>query len=220
MKGLYDITNTSTVTEFVEAYIDHGLGSMTKNDFEVWIFSRIIQMPKYKGKSNYELSIAMHIPESKIKRLRYEAALKAPIKSEEAYKKDVQKILKNASLRCREKKIVFQVEDVMLKMYITSILKRDGRTIDSSFNPELVVVHTDDFQYLAQAVCSNEELKNVMDEAKKAVKDDAKKEVTWNDIMGWVVEGTVSSITNGAVSAAIDLSPMGIVKTIKKLLKT
>ena len=208
------------INVIIKKYIEKGFGSMNKNDFEVWIFGQLLKMKEYEGKNNYELSIALHIPENKIKRLRYEAALKAPIKSEEEYKKDVQIILMNASLRCREKKIVFQVEDVMLKLYITSILKRDGRAIDSSFNPELVVIHTDDFQYLAQAVCSKEELKDVMNEAKKAVKDDAKKEVTWNDIMGWIVEGAVSGVANGAVSVAIDLSPMGIIRTIRKLLKT
>ena len=192
---------------------------MNKNDFEVWIFGQLLKMKEFEGKNNYELSIALRIPETKIKRLRYEAALKAPIKSEEEYKKDVQKILSNASLRCREKKIVFQVEDVMLKMYITSILKKDGRAIDSSFNPELVVIHTEDFRYLAEAVCSEKELKNLMDEAKKTIKNDAKKDVTWNDIMGWVVEGAVSGVASGAVSAAIDLSPMGILNTIKKVIK-
>lgn len=205
--------------DIIQNYLNRGFGSMNKNDFEVWIFGQILEMDNYKGKNNYELSLLLHIPETKIKRLRYEAALKAHIKSEEEYKEDVQKILKKASLRCQEKKIVFQVEDVMLKKYITSILKRDGRTIDSSFNPELVVIHTNDFQYLAKAVCSEKELKKVMDEAKKAVKNDAKKDITWNELMGWVVEGAVSGIASGAVSAAIDLSPMGIVKIIKKMTK-
>ena len=64
-----------TLQDFVEWYCEEkGFGSMNKNDFEVFIFSRLLQIERFKGKSNYDLSILLHIPESKIKRLRYEAA--------------------------------------------------------------------------------------------------------------------------------------------------
>ena len=209
-----------TIQKYIIDYINRGFGSMNKNDFEVFIFGKLLDMDGYRGKSNYELSLLLHIPETKIKRLRYESALKAPAKSEEENNQAIREILKKASLRSREKKIVFQVEDVMLKMYITSILKKDGRTIDSSFNPELVVIHTEDFQYLAQAVCPQKEIDKLMNEAKKAIKKDVKKDVTWNDIMGWVIEGTVSGIASGVVTAGIDLTPMGIIKIIKNVLKS
>lgn len=209
-----------TLQKYIKNYLVRGFGSMNKNDFEVFIFGQLLDMDGYKKKNNYELSLLLHIPETKIKRLRYESALKAPAKSEKENKQATREILKNASLRSREKKIVFQVEDVMLKMYITSILKKDGRTIDSSFNPELVVIHIDDFQYLAQAVCPQKEIDELMHEAKKAIKDEGKKDVTWHDIMGWVIEGSISGIAGGVVTAGLDLTPMGIVKIIKNVLKS
>ena len=49
---------------------------MNKNDFEVAIFNYLITKDEnFIGKSSYELSIALKIPISKIKRLKYEAEL-------------------------------------------------------------------------------------------------------------------------------------------------
>ena len=60
----------------IDQYIERGFGSMNKNDFEVFIFGQMLEMPSYKGKTNYELSLLLRIPESKIKRLRYESSLR------------------------------------------------------------------------------------------------------------------------------------------------
>ena len=97
---------------FIHNYIKRGFGSMTKNDFEVFIFGQILSMKEYKGKSNYELSILLRIPESKVKRLRYESALRYSDPMID-YKQAVYNLLDKAQLRAQDKKIVFQVEDIM-----------------------------------------------------------------------------------------------------------
>ena len=198
----------------IEKYLERGFGSMNKNDFEVFIFGQILTMTPYKGKNNYELSLLLHIPETKIKRLRYESALKTATTTD-IYKQKVYDLLDRAVLRGEDKEIVFTVEDVMLKQYISSVLKKEGRMIDSSFNPELVVIHIADFQYLANEVCPSEELDKLM----KQAKDAAKKEIDWRDIMGWIIEGTASGTAGAAVSSIIDLTPMGILRTISNILK-
>mgnify|MGYP003296971562 CR=1 FL=1 len=53
-----------------------GFGSMTKNDYEVFIFNELLKTSDYEGKSDFEISIKLKIPQSKVKRLRYEAALR------------------------------------------------------------------------------------------------------------------------------------------------
>lgn len=211
--------NNSDLMTVISKYIDRGFGSMTKNDFEVWIFGTLLQMPQYKGKSNYELSLLLRIPETKVKRLRYESALKN-VKPNTNYKDEVYKLLNEVQLRINDRKIVFQVEDVMIKSYISSILKQNGRMLDSSFNPELIVLHLDDFQYLAKEVYPNGDVENVLKNAKELLKDTAKKEITWHDVMGWVVEGAVSGVASGVTSAVVtNLTPLGIVETIKKVIK-
>ena len=200
---------------FIEQYIERGFGSMNKNDFEVLIFGEILEMPRYKGKNNYELSLLLRIPESKIKRLRYETALRCSSKEAKDYKLEAYQLLSNAVLRGRDKKVVFVVEDVMLKLYITSILKKEGRTIDTSFNPEMVVIHIDDFHILLEAVCDIKEVKILFDKAEKAVK----KKVEWSDITKFIVKGVLSSATNTITSGILtNLQPMGIWNVIKNVI--
>lgn len=196
----------------IKIYLKRGWGSMNKNDFEVFIFSRLLLIDKYKGKSNYELSIMLHIPESKIKRLRYESALKhADINTD--YAKKVYDLLEHAQLRANDRRIVFQTEDIMVKSYISSILKSNGRMLDSSFNPELIVLHLDDFQYLAEAVYPQGEADRVLAKGKELSK--SKNKITWNTIMGWVVQGTIKGTTSAIIT---NLSPGGIIKTIQDAL--
>ena len=76
-----------------------------------------------------------------------------------------------------------------------------------------MVIHIDDFQYLAKNVYSPKELDNLMRLAKKVTKKDA----GWDDITGWIVEGAISGIASGVISTAIDLTPAGLVKTINRL---
>ena len=64
-----------TLNEVISKYLEKGFGTMNKNDFEVWIFHYLLEH-ELQGKKNYEISIALKIPESKVKRLRYEAELK------------------------------------------------------------------------------------------------------------------------------------------------
>lgn len=202
-----------SINTFIEQYISRGFGSMTKNDFEVFIFNRLLSMPEYQGKDNYSLSILLRIPESKIKRLRYESALKYG-DGKVNYKEKVKALLTCAQLRGGDRKIVFQVEDVLLKSYISSVLKKDGRSIDTSFNPELVVIRLEDYYYFLSEVYSSDEVNSLMSKAKQA----AQREVTWKDITQWVVEGAAGGVADGLVSSAtINLSPLGIINTICRL---
>ena len=59
----------------LDVYLNRGFGSMNKNDFEVFIFSQLLDK-RFLGYNDYKISIELKIPISKIKRLRYEASLK------------------------------------------------------------------------------------------------------------------------------------------------
>ena len=199
---------------FIDKYLERGFGSMNKNDFEVWIFNEMLQMDEYKNLGNYDLSLKLHIPESKIKRLRYESSLRYSAKSKDDYKQDVRKLLQQAQLRAADKKIVLQVEDVMLKLYVSSILKQSGRSVDSSFNPELVVIHINDFQYLAESIFTKDEVEEILSEAKKS----SKVGVDWSKIMEIVISGAISGVASGVTSMVIHLTPASIVNTLKSFI--
>jgi hypothetical protein len=127
--------------------------------------------------------------------------------------------LENAKLRNDGKKIIFQVEDVLLKSYISSILKKEGRILDSSFNPELVVINVDDFESLVKEIYGEKDIDKILKEAQKLTKDPSKK-IQFKEVMGWVVAGAVEGVTSGITSSVItNLTPTGIINTITKVLK-
>lgn len=192
--------------DLLELYLKRGFGSMNKNDFEVFLFGKIIEFPNYKGKNNYDLSLALKIPETKIKRLRYESALRNNNYDEEHYKDSVRELLKNSQLRGEDNKILFQVEDVMLKLYISSILKKEGRMIDHSFNDEVLVIRIEDYEHLLKAVY--DEI-TVNQELKKAQKTFGK-EITWAKILEWTIQGMASGLISAASSNMVNLSLQGI----------
>lgn len=165
-----DIKISDNVSTLVQKYIAKGFGSMVKNDFEVFIFAQLLTMPQYAGKNNYDLSLLLQIPETKIKRLRYEAALR--YSSSKDYKALAKKVLQSAQLSSKDKKIMFTVEDVMLQKYIISLLKEDGRSIDSSFNSELLVIHLNDLRYLLEKLYEPKDVDDFMKKAKKILKED------------------------------------------------
>lgn len=121
---------------FIKDYLSHGFGTMTKNDFEVYIFYWLINNHEdYKDKSDYEVSVNLRIPISKVKRLRYEANLKYPTLNDDTAKKSITDLLKKCKYRdTKEGGISFVNNDKLLREYLQNYLNRQGRFFDSSFN--------------------------------------------------------------------------------------
>ncbi len=143
------INSKSSVEEFVRAYVQRGFGSMNKNDFEVWIFSQLMQ-ERLRGKSNYDISLELRLPESKVKRLAYEAQLRYP--SGVSYKEQLSEALRKAKMSKDNNYLCFPIENIALRNYLSNILKNKGSYIDSSFNSEIVKINVEDFAIILEAV--------------------------------------------------------------------
>ena len=137
---------------------------MNKNDFEVYIFNEIITDPKYAGKNDYDLSIALAIPQPKVKRMRYEANLKYSRKNDEAYNQQFRELLIKAKPQAvnNGKAVKFCMEDKGLYLYIDNLLKKDGRFGDRSFNSELMVISTEDLAFLLEKTILTESEKQAI----------------------------------------------------------
>ena len=128
----------------IEKYIERGFGSMNKNDFEVAIFNEWMKSEGHR-KSNYEISLALRIPETKVKRLKYEAELKYGNNQDEILKTRLEELLQNANFKAESKKLVFLIDNQMLRNYLDGKLKAKGCFSDRSFNSEIVSVNAKDF---------------------------------------------------------------------------
>ena len=65
---------SSQKDDFINICINR-FGSMTKNDYEVALFHEMLRAG-LNDKTDFQISLLLHIPETKIKRLRYEATLR------------------------------------------------------------------------------------------------------------------------------------------------
>jgi len=140
-----------TIQDALDAYLQRGFGSMNKNDFEVWIFHQLLQST-LKGKSNFIISRELRIPESKVKRLRYEANLRYYDENDgkQPFLDAFKTILKNATVKKDGQKISFAIEDTYIRKQLEADLKQSGRFLDSSFNSEIVTMSQDDLFYLIE----------------------------------------------------------------------
>ena len=155
--------------DFIKDYLSHGFGTMTKNDFEVYIFHWLINNhDDYKDKSDYEVSVNLRIPISKVKRLRYEANLKYPTLNDDTAKKSITGLLKKCKYRnTKEGGISFVISDKLLREYLQNYLNRQGRFFDSSFNSNIVSIAPADFIFILDNFLLN-------DDDKKSILKDAK----------------------------------------------
>lgn len=167
--------------KFIDWYIKKGFGSMTKNDFEVFIFNQWIS--QNQKKTDYEISRLLRIPESKVKRLRYEASLVyAQQNNEQDLKAEFQDDLSKAKYQKESDKLCFVVRNKMVRQYINDILEQHGRYLDSSLTSSSVSIYIDDFIFLIEKL---ELVKK--DEILAYAKEESQKDKdfpqTWNEII-------------------------------------
>lgn len=145
------ITQLKGVNEFIEECFQR-FGSMTKNNYEVALF-HLLMRSGYNEKSDFEMSVHLQIPESKVKRLRYEACLvypQSPNLSDDYYKEVLAKLLLNRKYRVHNERIQFSISDKHIRLYINDVLNKDNRFADSSFNANIVSLTPADLLFLLE----------------------------------------------------------------------
>ena len=161
--------------DFLEVYLERGFGSMNKNDVEVLVFRILLDKVQndnplgLKGLSDYVISVRLKIPESKVKRLRYEAELKYPISTDEQKKKMLLDVLNRVQYKKDKEKIQILVSNKMLRLYISDLLSQGGRFFDTSFNSNIVSIDIDDFCFMLNDIYSPEEVNEIIKAAKKSL---------------------------------------------------
>lgn len=147
-------------------------GSMNKNDYEVALFTLLLRSG-WNKKTDFDISCMLKVPETKIKRLRYESNLVYP--NNENLKEQLKDLLKKAKYRMTDSnKIQFLIVDKLLRQYANNILEERGSFADSSFNSSIVSVTPEDMMLLLGYVTdketneTNEILQNAKEELRKS----------------------------------------------------
>lgn len=137
--------------EFLKRYFNRGFGNMTKNDFEVLIFDLLKNIdPAGKNNSIHQWSIDLRIPESKVKKLLYEANIIYHDYDENTLRQEFFAHLASnfTKFSSDNKKIQFAVENPTLRSMIDADLKSLGYFADASFNKEIVSIELKAFSAL------------------------------------------------------------------------
>ncbi len=168
------------IEKVINNYLSRGFGSMNKNDFEVWIFNYLLNNT-LKGQSDNVISRKLRIPESKVKRLRYEAELKNP-HNDEYYKERFYEILNNRVYKTvNENLIQFSIKDKAIRLYLDDKLEEQGSYADSSFNSDIVTLTASDLLLLIADFENKDDLikkiKESRDKNKKDLPADTKEKL-------------------------------------------
>ena len=173
----YQNWNDSFKNAFLKECID-GFGAMNKNNYEVAIFNLLINND-FKGKSDFEISTILRIPESKVKRLRYEADLVYP-KTDEVLKGELYNLLKGGSFKLTQERIQFSIPNKMLRLYLHDLLLQNNRFADGSYNSSIVSLTANDLNELLKAINLTEEDKHLLIKSIKEKLSDSQKELPKN----------------------------------------
>ena len=179
--------------ELIERYLVKGFGSMTKNDFEVAIFNELLKDDEYKELSDYKLSVKLRIPESKVKRLRYEVNLKYP--KDENYTQKFLDLLSKSKVYNEGKTIKIIVEDKSIRQYIKDKMYENNMIIDTSFNSDLIITNIDDLKDIVELLLGEKKSESVIARYNKEVTKDKAKQ-TFKEVLLEILNGCASGVTS------------------------
>jgi len=132
-------------SEFLDSYLKFGLGSMPKSDIDALVMS-LIDRYGYNGSGpmaklgNQAASEKLRTPIAKVKKLRYDAALKFSGDVEDQAKGRLLAALANASIEPQSDKICLIIEDALAKNWLQGQLKQKQQIFDHPFNSEIIRV--------------------------------------------------------------------------------
>ena len=195
------ITNKSSVSEAIQAYLKHGFGTMTKNDFEVWIFHQLL-CGELRGKTNREISIDLRIPDSKVKRLRYEADLKWGNPDDDStYHDALVNVISRARLVKGRTQILLVIEDTALLKYLDAKMKNANVVWDKSFNSENIYIDFEQYETFCKEVLTKE-YQETINFLNDKFKDKPTLAKFFNKFKDKTYDEVITELTEGAVTVA------------------
>lgn len=169
--------------EFLDNYLKFGLGSMPKSDIDALVM-HLLDCYGLNGSgpmanySNQTVSERLKTPVSKVKKLRYDAALKFGGRIEDQAMGRLLAALSKATIELEGEKICLIIEDTLAKNCLQGQLKIHQHIFDYSFNTEIVKVSASGLFQVLQTVFDKDEIENFKkgyEQAKKEVNVEKRK---------------------------------------------
>jgi hypothetical protein len=196
--------------DFLENYLKFGLGSMPKSDIDALVM-HLLDLYGDDGSgplaihSNQTVSERLKTPVSKVKKMRYDAALKFGGRIEDQAMGRLLAALSKASLEPDGEKVFLIIEDSLAKNWLQGQLKIHQHIFDHSFNTEIVKVSVAGLFQVLESVFDPAEI------AKFRTGYDAAKKKKSSEERVAAFKGVAKKFAEGAAKAAGG----GVVKVLK-----
>ena len=197
----------SFADEFLVNYLKFGLGSMPKADIDALVMALLDRYGDSRSGpmaplSNQTVSERLRTPVSKVKKLRYEAALKFGGRVEDQAQGRLLASLANATLEPEEDKVRLIIEDSLAKNWLQGQLKAHQQIFDHPFNTEIIRVSSSGLFAVLDTLFDKKQLsefKNGYDGAKKN-KDAAQRVRLFKLLARKFAEGAAEAAGGGVVA--------------------
>ena len=193
--------------KFLENYLKFGLGSMPKSDIDALVMHLldlygVDDVGPLAIHSNQKVSEHLKTPVSKIKRLRYDAALKFGGSVEDQAMGRLLAALSKASLEPEGEKVLLIIEDSLAKNWLQGQLKTHQHIYDHSFNTEIIKVSVAGLFQVLESVFNSEEIDKFKAgyAAAKSKKTSAERIAAFKGVAIKFAEGAAKAAGTGVVA--------------------
>lgn len=193
--------------EFLTQYLRLGLGSMNKSDIDalvMWLLDSYGDRgsPPLSNYDNQTVSERLKTPVSKVKRLRYDAALKYGGRIEDQARGRLLAALSKAAIDVEKEKICLVLEDSLAKNWLQGQLKSSQQIFDNTFNVEIIKVDAAGLFSVLEELFNSDEVaafKTGYEKAKKAKTAKARREA-FKKVALKFAEGAAKQAGSGVVA--------------------
>lgn len=200
-------TQSSFSEDFLDNYLKFGLGSMPRADIDALVM-HLLDKYGYDGcqpmapLSNQTVSERLRTPVAKVKKLRYEAALKFGGRVEDQAMGRLLSALAIATLEPQEEKICLVIEDTLAKNWLQGQLKLHQQIFDHSFNTEIIKVSASGLFVVLEALFDKRELESFKKgyEDAKRTKDAAQCIALFKTLAKNFAEGAANAAGGGVMA--------------------
>ncbi|MFD2168076.1 hypothetical protein ACFSJY_17605 [Thalassotalea euphylliae] len=187
--------------DFLENYLKFGLGSMPKSDIDALVMHLLdLYGVENSGPlaihSNQTVSERLKTPVNKVKKMRYDAALKFGGRIEDQAMGRLLAALSKATLEPDGNKVLLIIEDALAKNWLQGQLKIHQHIFDHSFNTEIIKVSVSGLFEVLESVFDKQELLDF-----KTGYEAAKKEQNTERMIA-TFKGVAQKFAEGAAKAA------------------
>ena len=181
-------------TNFVDKYLQNGFGIMNKGELEVLIFHLFRVDKSFNCKSIFEISRELHISETKVRKLIYDADLRYGQTDDKFIKNEFFHCLTLAKFHSDNNMILFPIDNKVVRSAIDDKLKSLGYFSDTSFNRDIFSIHIEALVALVDSYYDETVKKTVLNKCEKIIRKSKNDKLTFRQLIRELILGACDGV--------------------------